>query len=153
MRRLLAIVAAAMLCTAAAPTPAERLPDPAQEARARTLFKETRCVVCQNESIDDSQAELASDMRRLIRGQIAAGRSDAEVRAFLLSRYGDFILMRPRLTPATALLWGGPFLIVIGGVAWLISRRRKDAELEAPLSDEEKAALALVLDRGEGGPQ
>ncbi|CAN5338627.1 cytochrome c-type biogenesis protein CcmH [soil metagenome] len=146
MRRLLAILAG-VLCIAAAPDPADMLADPAQEARARHLFAQTRCVVCQNESIDDSQAELAHDLRQLIRGQIAAGKSDAEIKSFLFSKYGDFISLTPRLTPANALLWGGPFVIVLAGLGVLLWRRRRPNETEPPLSDVEIAELETVIER------
>ncbi|MFZ5730445.1 MAG: cytochrome c-type biogenesis protein, partial [Pseudomonadota bacterium] len=91
LARLFAVVAA-VFCMAAASDPSERLPDPAQEARARELFKEVRCLVCQNESIDDSNAELAADLRRIVREEVAAGRSDAEIRDFLTDRYGEYVL-------------------------------------------------------------
>jgi cytochrome c-type biogenesis protein CcmH len=144
----LAIVVAALFCMAAAPDPADTLKDPAQEARARSMFHEIRCVVCQNESIDDSQAELAHDLRQLIRGQVAEGKSDAEIRSFLVSRYGDFILLKPRLNVQTAILWTVPFLIVLAGVGLLVARRRKAGELapEPSLSADEEARLKSLLD-------
>lgn len=148
MKRWLAIVAA-LLCIAAAPDPADRLPEPAQEARARHLFKQTRCVVCQNESIDDSQAELAHDLRQVIRGQIAAGRSDDEIRAFLRSRYGDFILLRPRFSPATAILWVGPFAIVLIGLTVLLGRKRKAEAGEETLTAEEEARLKSIVEHSD----
>jgi cytochrome c-type biogenesis protein CcmH len=91
----LALVAAAVMLMGAADDPSDRLKDPAQEARARALFQQLRCVVCQNESIDDSEADLAQDLRRIVRGQIAQGRTDAQVRTFLVQRYGQFILLKP----------------------------------------------------------
>src|SRR6202012_3643229 len=106
---------AAAFCLAAAADPADRLADPAQEARARPLFEQIRCVVCQNESIDDSEADLARDMRQIGRGQVAAGRSDAEIRGFLVRRYGEFVLLRPRFSPANAVAWLAPFAIVLAG--------------------------------------
>ena len=106
-RRFLVILAA-LFCIAAAADPAERLPDPVLEARARAMFVQIRCVVCQNESIDDSEADIARDLRQTIRRQIAAGRSDAEVRGFLVRRYGEFILLRPRFSPENAALWLTP---------------------------------------------
>jgi cytochrome c-type biogenesis protein CcmH len=145
VKRWLAIVAA-LLCIAAAPDPTDRLPDPTQEARARHLFQQTRCVVCQNESIDDSQAELAHDLRQVIRGQIAAGRSDAEIRAFLISRYGDFILLRPRFSPATVILWVGPFAIVLIGLGALLARRRRAQEPVETLTPEEEARLKSIVE-------
>ena len=148
MKRWLAI-AAALFCIAAAPDPADRLPNPQQEERARHLFKQTRCVVCQNESIDDSQAELAHDLRQVIRAQVAAGKSDEEIRAFLVSRYGDFILLRPRFSPATVILWVGPFAIVLIGLGVLVSRRRKLEGAEEGLTPEEEARLKSIVERSD----
>lgn len=136
--RALVLPLAAILCMGSASDPADRLPDPAQEARARKLFQEVRCEVCQNESLDASNAEWAHDVRQIVRGQVAAGRTDAEIRTFLKDRYGEFILFRPLLTPGNALLWGGPFLIVLGGVAMLALRARRRAPTpEEPLTREE----------------
>ena len=122
------------LATAAAAAPApESLPDPAQEARARTLQKEFRCLVCQGESIDESGAPLAADLRRLIREHIAKGESDAEIEHYLVARYGDFILMNPPFQADTYALWAAPFavLLLAGGLGTLVvlrARRRKPAE-------------------------
>lgn len=137
------LIAAALgaLSIAAASDPAERLADPAQEARARSLFTGVRCLVCQNESIDDSDAELAGDLRRIIREQVAAGRSDAEIKRFLTDRYGEFVLMRPAFGPANLALWAGPFAVVLLG-AWLWRRRVRTTVAEAPLTEEEQAKLA-----------
>jgi cytochrome c-type biogenesis protein CcmH len=102
--------------------------DPALEARARSLQRELRCLVCQGQTIDESGAPLAADLRHLVRRQIAEGRSDAQIKDYLHARYGDFILMQPPLEPATWLLWLAPFLVLAGagGVAWMaISRARK----------------------------
>jgi cytochrome c-type biogenesis protein CcmH len=102
--------------------------DPALEARARSLQRELRCLVCQGQTIDESNAPLAADLRHLVRRQIAEGRSDAQIKDYLHARYGDFILMQPPLEPATWLLWLAPFLVLAGagGVAWMaISRARK----------------------------
>jgi cytochrome c-type biogenesis protein CcmH len=85
----------------AAADPAERLPDPVQEARAREIFREVRCLVCQNESIDDSEAALAGDLRQVVRDQVKQGRSDKQIRAFLVERYGEFVLLKPPFSPAT----------------------------------------------------
>jgi cytochrome c-type biogenesis protein CcmH len=125
------------------------LKNPAQEARARAIFRETRCVVCQNESIDDSEAELAHDLRQLIRAQVAAGKSDAEIRAFLISKYGDFILLKPRFDVATAVIWVVPFAIVLVGVGVVVLRRRKVVEPVAELSPEEEARLAALAESKE----
>lgn len=101
------------MCAAHALTIDEPLSDPAQEARAKALFATIRCVVCQSEPIADSPAQIAGDLRRAIREEIAAGKSDAEITELLVSRYGDYILMQPPLKAATTLLWFGP-LIVLG---------------------------------------
>jgi cytochrome c-type biogenesis protein CcmH len=135
VKRLLAI-AAAVLCLAAASDPAERLPDPTQEARARSIFQEVRCLVCQNESIDDSDAELAADLRRLVREQVKAGRTDDQVRGYLTDRYGEFVLLTPAFSWVNLALWGGPFLVVALGAGLLVTRlRNRSADPE--LSPEE----------------
>ena len=143
----LAAVAAALACLAAASDPADQLPNPAQEAHARTLFKEIRCVVCQNESIDDSEADVAHDLRQAVRGQVAEGRSDSQIKAYLVQRYGEFILLRPTFSPANALLWLAPFLIVLAGAIWLAVRaRRSSPAVEARLTDAEEAKLRELKD-------
>jgi cytochrome c-type biogenesis protein CcmH len=138
---------------AAASEPNERLPDPVQEARARTLFREVRCLVCQNESIDDSQADLAADLRRIVRQEIAQGRSDREVRAFLVARYGEFVLLKPPFSLGNAALWLAPvgILAIGGGLMIALLRRRRDeggADLDeaALLSEDEEALLAALLE-------
>ena len=139
MRRL-ALILAALFCMAAASDPADRLPDPGQEARARALFAQVRCMVCQNESIDDSDAELASDLRRLVREQVSAGRTDTEVKAYLVSRYGEFVLLKPALTWTNGLLWGAPLLVLLAG-GLLLRGRFRGAPVEAELSEKETARL------------
>lgn len=130
MRRL-AAAGLALLCLAAVPTPPDALPDAQEEARARALFREIRCVVCQNESIDESQAEIAGDLRVLIRQRVAAGRSDADIRAALVDRYGEFILLRPTVSPGNAILWATPFAVVLlGGAALLAGARRRRPQPE-----------------------
>jgi cytochrome c-type biogenesis protein CcmH len=142
-RLLLAAFAAVLCMGATAADPSQQLKDPAQEARARSLFRQIRCLVCQNESIDDSSAPLADDLRRLVRAQVQEGRSDAEVKTFLTDRYGEFVLLRPRFSPANAVLWLGPFaVLVIGGAIFLLLRRREIAE--APLSEEEEARILAL---------
>lgn len=131
--------------------PADMLPDPAQEARARAIGRELRCLVCQNESIEDSSADLARDLRLLVRERIRAGDSDAEVIAFIRDRYGDFVLLRPPFTAATAALWLSPALVLGGGVLaiWLVRRRGHAAPpAPLPLSPEEQTRLAAL--EGEG---
>jgi cytochrome c-type biogenesis protein CcmH len=120
----LLVALAGALCLAAASDPAERLPDPAQEAQARAIFRDVRCLVCQNESIDDSQAELASDLRKIVREQVGAGRSDAEIKRFLTDRYGEFVLLTPRFSVGNLVLWVGPFLVVLAGAGLLMARLR-----------------------------
>jgi cytochrome c-type biogenesis protein CcmH len=127
---------AGVLCIAAAADPADRLPDPAQEARARAIFADVRCLVCQNESIDDSEAELAADLRHVVREQVKAGRSDAEIKRFLTDRYGEFVLMTPAFSWMNLALWGGPFLVVVLGAGLLVGRLRNRSG-EAELSPEE----------------
>ena len=121
--------------------------DPAVEKRLQALSKELRCLVCQNESLADSQAGLAEDLRREIREQIKAGKTDQEIMTFLTQRYGQFILYRPQVTPATYLLWFGPFLLLIGGLFILFHyiRTRRDSIAETPLTEEERKRAAELL--------
>jgi cytochrome c-type biogenesis protein CcmH len=127
--------------------PDEMLADPALEARARTISEELRCVVCQNQSIDDSDAPLARDLRIIVREQLQQGKSDTQVRDYVVARYGNFVLLKPPVEPATWALWAGPFaLLLLGGLAlWLWSRRARPAEA-LPLSAEEAAALQRLSD-------
>ena len=139
---MLAAMAAAVLMTGAAGDPADRLKDPAQEARARGLFQQLRCVVCQNESIDDSEADIAGDLRRIVRGQIAAGKSDVQVRDFLVQRYGEFILLNPPLNPGNAALWFSPLIVILLGGGYILLRGRSHPPPpEAALSEAEEQAL------------
>lgn len=153
MRRL-ALVLFALLTlagSAGAVEPGERLGDPALEARARAVSKELRCLVCQNESIDDSNADLAHDLRVLLRERIAAGDSDQQALDFLVSRYGDFVRLRPPVEPATYALWFGPFaLLAIGAVGSVLYLRRRPATPDAPLTVEERTRLARLLKESEG---
>ena len=144
-RRFLAAVACATLLAAAASDPSERLPDPAQEARARAIFPDVRCMVCQNESIDDSNAELAADLRRLVREQVAAGRTDEEIKAYLKDRYGEFVLMKPSFSAANLVLWAAPFLVLVFGGGLLFVRLRNRAP-EDELSQDEIARLKRLQD-------
>jgi cytochrome c-type biogenesis protein CcmH len=150
MRRLLAaaFVVAALMSPARAVQPDEIMADPAKEARARELSRELRCMVCQNQSIDDSEAPLARDLRLLVRERIASGDSDAQVIEFLVARYGEFVLLKPRLERQTLLLWAvPPLVLVVGGLAlWIEARRRRtQAGAQPPLTPEEKARLARLL--------
>lgn len=144
MKRLW-LIPAAVLCLAAASDPSERLADPAQEAKAREIFREVRCLVCQNESIDDSDADLARDLRRVVREQVAAGRNETQVKTFLTERYGEYVLLRPAFSAGNAVLWLAPFLVVAAGIGFLMVRvRRREAAGE--LSADEQARLARLLD-------
>lgn len=127
----------------------EMLTDPALEARARNLSKELRCMVCQNQSIDDSEAPLARDIRILIRSRIASGETNDAVRAYLVSRYGDFILLKPPFKPETMLLWLSPALVLGAGLAGAIFARRRAPRSTPALSAEEEARLA-ALTAGDG---
>jgi cytochrome c-type biogenesis protein CcmH len=132
--------------------PDEMLRDPVLESRARALSAELRCMVCQNQSIDDSDAPLARDIRLLIRERLVKGESNDTVRGFLVSRYGDFILLKPPFKIETLLLWlGAPLALALGALAmWRAARRRQSAP--APLSAEEEARLAGIVGEGmEGG--
>jgi cytochrome c-type biogenesis protein CcmH len=145
---LLSIVLAILAPSLArAVQPDEVLPDPKLEARARAISAGLRCLVCQNESIDDSKAELARDLRLLVRERLKLGESNEQVRAFLVKRYGDFILLKPPLELETALLWGMPALaLVAGGIALLFGLRHLQSTPTAPLSQAEQDRLAAVLD-------
>jgi cytochrome c-type biogenesis protein CcmH len=164
-RRLaLAIVAAVALTLgslaagmAGAVEPGERLEDAALEARARELSKELRCLVCQNQSIDDSNADLARDLRVLVRQRLVAGDSDGEVLAFITDRYGDYVLLRPPMQPNTYALWFGPMavaLIVVIGLAVAMRRRAGVSTEPDPLSPDERRRVDALLresDRPEKG--
>jgi len=131
--------------------PDEVLADKALEARARALSTELRCLVCQNQSIDDSNAPLARDLRLIVREKLVAGESEDAILAFLVARYGEFVLLKPRFTMATALLWLGPFLVLLaGGIGIvLVARRRRVAENSAPLSADEQARLEALTRQGD----
>ena len=146
-----AILAAMMLAIAmAAPAmaiePQEQLSDPALEARARTISQELRCLVCQNESIDDSNADLARDLRRIVRERLTAGDSDDQVISFVTARYGDYVLLRPPLRAGTLVLWFGPVVLLFAAIVLLILRRRRRPAEAPPLSEEENRRLARLLD-------
>lgn len=145
------VVATLLLLLHAAPAlavqPDEMLKDPALEARARALSQELRCMVCQNQSIDDSEAPLAHDLRVLVRDRLKAGDSDREVIDFVVSRYGEFVLLKPRFAWHNALLWAvPPGLLLIGAVTLLVSaRRRRSAGVPPGLDEEERRKLAAML--------
>jgi cytochrome c-type biogenesis protein CcmH len=133
-------------------TPDEVLSDPALEARARQLSTGLRCLVCQNQSIDESNADLARDLRLLVRERLVAGDSDEEVINYIVSRYGEFVLLRPRFSLATGALWGTPIVVLLSGLGFaLITVRRRPAGAPAKgLSPEEEAALAEAMGEGAG---
>jgi cytochrome c-type biogenesis protein CcmH len=155
MRKLLfvlCLIAFAGVPAAYAVQPDEIMSDPAKELRARNLSRELRCMVCQNQSIDDSEAPLARDLRLLVRERIAAGDSDTQVLDFLVARYGEFVLLKPRLEPHTLLLWLLPPLALAGGglALWTYNRRRaKSASAEDQsafkLTAEEEARLEQLI--------
>ncbi|KAA2213940.1 cytochrome c-type biogenesis protein [Teichococcus oryzae] len=125
--------------------PSDMLPDPAQEQRARSIGRELRCMVCQNESIEESQASLARDLRLIVRERVAAGDSDQAVIRYIHDRYGDFVLLRPPFNLATLALWGMPVLALGAGLMGILLLRRRAATAEpAPLSPEEQARLAAL---------
>lgn len=128
--------------------PDEMLDDPALETRAREIGKEVRCLVCRSESIEDSNAQLARDLRLVIRERLVAGDSDTEVFRFLTDRFGDYVRMRPRFGGATLWLWlAGPILLAFGAVIALSVLRQNRASAAVPLSDDEKKRLDSLLDR------
>ncbi len=152
MRRALqAACLAAMVALAAGVTqawavrPDEMLSDPALEARARALSRELRCLVCQNESIDDSSADLAHDLRVLVRDRIKKGDTDRQALAYIVARYGEFVLLKPRFDLRNAALWGTPVVLLLAGGLFMLfgARRRRDAS--RPLSSEEKQELETIL--------
>jgi cytochrome c-type biogenesis protein CcmH len=158
-RAALLIFVATLLCPSAlyaAVQPDEILPNAALEARARALSQELRCMVCQNESIDDSDAPLARDLRVLVRERLQAGDTDAQILDFLVARYGEFVLLKPRLSWRTAALWGLPPVLLLAGIALLvIAARRRRGFLPEPsaekLTSAEEAKLQRILAEG-GGP-
>jgi cytochrome c-type biogenesis protein CcmH len=152
MRLAAGLVAAAL---ALAPLPAnavnpwERLDDPALEERARDISAELRCLVCQNQSIDDSNADMAKDMRLLVRERLKAGDSDEEVIAYLTERYGDFVRLNPPLKASTIMLWTLPFVVgliaLVASLVYVRGRRTVSTGMDATLSDEESAQLERIL--------
>ena len=151
--RLGLILAALLLFAAPAPAvePGEILKDPAMEERARTISRDLRCLVCQNQSIDDSNADLARDLRLIVRERLKAGDTNAEVIDFVVARYGDFVLLNPPLKSSTALLWAGPALLLLFGAIGLVLWYRRRGAPEAPqvLTEDERARLAALLERKE----
>jgi len=126
--------------------PKELLPDPAQETRARELGQQLRCLVCQNNSVEESEADFARDLRRVIRDRVKAGDDDAQVIAWITNRYGEYVLLSPRFGGHTLLLWGSPVLaLLVAGIALLIGRRHRTA-VPAPLNENERAAIRKLLE-------
>jgi len=140
---LLLLVVLAPLPALAVSSPADMLPDAALEDRARALGKELGCMVCQNQSIEDSEVGLARDLRLIVRERIAAGDSNVQVKSFLQARYGDFVLLRPPFAWSTAILWMTPVVALLFGLSLILAaRRRMSAPAAAPLSAEEQARIA-----------
>ena len=152
VRRILAIVALAVWAAlAAAPVafavqPGEMLADPALEKRARVISAELRCLVCQNQSIDDSDAPLAGDLRRLVRERIVAHDTNAQVLDYIVARYGEFVLLKPRFELSTLLLWLTPILVLLGGILLIYRATRPVGNpVSAPLTEQEKNRLTEIL--------
>lgn len=148
---LIVLALLAAVTPALAVRPDEMLKDPKLEARAREISKEVRCLVCQNESIDDSNADLAHDLRVLVRKRILAGDSNQQVLDYLVARYGEFVLLEPRFDLRNALLWGTPAILLLAGGVFMIgswrSRRRRQVP---PLSEDEAARLQAILAENRG---
>ena len=155
MLRVMSILAVLLLASPAfGVEPGEMLDDPKLEHRARELSGQLRCLVCQNQSIDESNAELAADMRRLVRERIKAGDSNAEIKDYLVARYGDFVLLKPPMKPETYVLWYGPaalFALGAAGVGVYFWRRRRDGRTPGDaLSAEERQRLDKILSQNDG---
>jgi len=150
LRRLATILLVLSLSAPAlAVQPDEILKDPVLEARARALSQELRCMVCQNQSIDDSDAPLAKDLRILVRERLQAGDSNSQVIDFLVARYGEFVLLKPRMNAHTVLLWLAPFtVLIVAGIAFFAAgRRRYAAAAPAHLTADEEARINALLDK------
>ena len=157
LRGLLAVLGALVLLFGAFPAaravePEEMLKDPKLEARARAISRNLRCLVCQNESIDESNADLAKDLRVLLRERLKAGDTDEQAVQYLVDRYGEYVLLKPRLAPHTLFLWVGPFLVLLigGAILWrkrkLLATAPEAARAESDLSEEERERLKKLLD-------
>jgi cytochrome c-type biogenesis protein CcmH len=153
IRRL--VIAALFVLTslpAFAVNPDEMLPDPALEARAREISSHLRCLVCQNQSIDDSNAELARDLRLLVRDRLKAGATDQQVYDYVVSRYGEFVLLKPRLSEHTIILWGAPIGLLVAGLLalGLMARSRAGRRVGGPsLSAQEQAKIDMLMKNGD----
>jgi cytochrome c-type biogenesis protein CcmH len=150
-RRTALALFAWLAVTAPAPAvqPDEILADPALEARARSLSHELRCMVCQNQSIDDSNADLARDLRVLVRERLQAGDTDEQVIDYVVARYGEFVLLKPRFSWRNALLWGTPVVLLLAGGVFILLSARRGRRTETRLSKEEQAAIERALGRAD----
>jgi cytochrome c-type biogenesis protein CcmH len=146
MRLLVFVLMLFLALPALAVQPDEVLKDPALEGRARALSAELRCLVCQNQSIDDSDAPLARDLRLLIREHLTKGETDEQVMDFIVGRYGEFVLLKPRLEGRTLILWGSPFAILLLAALFLWRRRPPPPVAEQPLTEAERAELRRALE-------
>jgi cytochrome c-type biogenesis protein CcmH len=126
--------------------PAEALPNAAEEARAERIGRQLRCLVCQNESIEDSGADLARDLRKIVRQQVATGASDQQVIAWLVARYGDFVRLKPPFNAVTSLLWASPVVALLAGLLLALFGRRQRAAQAAPLTEDEHARLRGLIE-------
>jgi cytochrome c-type biogenesis protein CcmH len=142
------ILICSLACAVVAQTAQPLAEDPEVEKRLQSLSQELRCLVCQNETLADSRAGLAEDLRREIREQIKAGKSDKEIIAFLTARYGDFVLYRPRVTPTTYLLWFGPFVLLAAGLIFLYRQlKQRRAQIKPlPLTPQDRRRLEELLE-------
>lgn len=146
----LLVITLALAVPAFAVQPDEMLSDPVLEARARAISAELRCLVCQNQSIDDSDADLARDLRILVRERLLAGDTDQQAIDYIVARYGEFVLLRPTFSARNALLWGAPLLILMAGGAYLLMQGRRTASAPArPLSPDEAEKVAELLRKSE----
>lgn len=157
MKRLGSITMVLMLLiplVAHAVDPGEELADPKLEARARAISAELRCLVCQNESIDTSEADLAKDLRRLVRERLKAGDSDEQVKAFVVERYGEFVLLKPKVDAGTSALWFGPFGLLLAGLvaAYFYFQHRRALALEGLLTGDEERQLDRLGSAGRRDP-
>jgi len=154
MKRALAVLAMLWLGLSAAAAQEAQLADPKLELRARDLSREIRCVVCQSQSVADSDADIARELRVLIREQIAAGRSDQDIRDYLVARYGDFVLFDPPFKASTYVLWIGPFAVLVcaaTGVAVFFRRRTQEPKRVSALNPDEQSRVARLLHDGTDG--
>ncbi len=151
MKRVLALILCLMATPLAAVQPDEILDDPLLEERARDISAGLRCLVCRNESIDESDADLARDLRLLVRERLVAGDSNEEAVAFIVDRYGEYVLLNPRLTGSNLVLWlaGPAMLLLAGGLGWAYIRRRSASDVphDSALSEAEEARLKEILDK------